>query len=355
MRVCSRCIRQNLSNQEVCEFGKRQFQSTLQKNRSHCRLAFTLVELLVVIAIIGILIALLLPAVQAAREAARRTQCTNHMKQVGLGIHNYNTARKSLPSSQMGFVLNPKVGNFTEWLGHSAFYQILPYVEETSVVSQSTPTKRFLDPANYTTYTMNQISVYLCPDDEGANRRFRGYFARANFSVCAGTESEVPDFGNNSNVETTMDRTNMNLKCDGAFCIENGKKLREFSDGLSKTTFVSEILVGRVDENPDYQKTDYRGKWAWASEGGAVYTHKLTPNSGAPDYMPYGCINSLDMPCKIGAKVYTTEYYAARSKHPGGVNVLFGDGHVRFYTDAVDTSLWRSLATASVGDTTQLE
>src|SRR5438067_9724665 len=98
----------------------------LSRRRSVRRLAFTLVELLVVIAIIGVLVALLLPAVQAAREAARRTQCTNHLKQLGVALHNFEGAKKSLPAGSGYTRVEPK-GN---WV-----VAILPYMEETSICS----------------------------------------------------------------------------------------------------------------------------------------------------------------------------------------------------------------------------
>jgi prepilin-type processing-associated H-X9-DG protein len=135
----------------------------------------------------------------------------------------------------------------------------------------------------------------------------------------------------------------MDLETDGAFYLEVGRKLKEFTDGLSKTAFASELLAGRLDDAPLFE-TDHRGRGVMPYEGGGSYCHKTTPNSSVPDRMPYCCISSEDMPCEVLGDLQN-EYFAARSWHPGGVNVLFGDGHVEFHVDTVDLAFWRELAT----------
>ncbi len=127
------------------------------------------------------------------------------------------------------------------------------------------------------------------------------------------------------------------------------RRLGDFSDGLSTTAFGSELLAGRVDSAASVYDTDHRGRWVMPFEGGAAYSHRTTPNTSEPDVMPYCCVSSEDMPCIVQGGL-GDEYYAARSRHPGGVNVLFGDGHAEFYENSVDLKVWRALATVKGGE-----
>jgi prepilin-type N-terminal cleavage/methylation domain-containing protein/prepilin-type processing-associated H-X9-DG protein len=312
-------------------------------SRSTERRGFTLVELLVVIAIIGILVALLLPAVQAARESARRMQCTNHLKQIGLAMQTYASARGRLPSCGAGWN-----DNQTAWRGFSTLVQLLPYLEEGNVTFQVDYQARLWDQM---TAWRNQISVYLCPSDTALGRSAYFGIARSNMAVCVGTAGSFKNAPGNRNFEYTppADRMDMDLETDGAFYLEVGRPLKEFTDGLSKTAFASEILAGRVDSGRSEYSTDYRGRWVVPFEGGAAYSHKTTPNSSIPDRMKYCCVADLDMPCELQGDLQD-EYYAARSMHPGGVNLMLGDGHVEFCADSVSLSSWQALATVRGGE-----
>jgi prepilin-type N-terminal cleavage/methylation domain-containing protein/prepilin-type processing-associated H-X9-DG protein len=321
---------------------------------------FTLVELLVVIAIIGILVALLLPAVQAAREAARRTQCVNNMKQVGLAMHNHETSQKRLPSAAMGFVpdWSPSLPSAElQWRGHTAQFQILPYLEELSVANLIKIRKRWIDPANIPVSTQ-EIRTYQCPSDQAQGRvaDSDGFpFSRSNFVVCVGTQGLFPDTTNNASLQVTppVPRATLNLQTDGAFCLETGRRLRDFVDGTSHTVLGSEMLAGRVDTGKTYNDTDYRGKWAFVFTGGSVYEHKDTPNTSVGDQMRYACQPFPDMPCGPFVPRDALEHYAARSAHPGGVNVLFVDGHGSFVQDGIDLLAWQAVATPRGGEVVQ--
>ena len=325
------------------------------------RSAFTLIELLVVIAIIGILIALLLPAVQAAREAARRIQCTNHMKQVGVALHNHENDKKRLPCGMLGHL--PKATR--EWSAYTAQTQLLPYLEEMAIYEGIDFTNRWLNPINQKA-AKAPVAVYTCPSDDSLGQVYTSQglepdtlfeWSRSNFVVCAGACRLAPQ-----SLEPLMSRPPElrnapwlkpvllnECKSDGAFVVEVGRKLSEFTDGLSNTVLGSEVLTGMDGKN------DVRGIWFFGFDGGAIYEHRFTPNSSNPDFMVSGshCDPQPplpDMPCKAGAGESSRSYFSARSRHPGGVNVLFGDGHVEFITDDVDTMAWRAIATVAGGE-----
>ena len=301
---------------------------------------FTLVELLVVIAIIGILIALLLPAVQAAREAARRSQCANNLKQIGLALHNYHDTYKSFP---IGTLAGPPQFGHPEWANY--LMAILPFCEndplyqDVSYLLHST----MLRPWNGGWPAEVQVPVpgFLCPSDTMGGgihvgpinptglfkSNYLGIYSGMNEQDAIWEEASDPNF---------------NVRYRGAFGFNKPRKFSDFMDGTSKTLVLAEHLKG-------INEADFRGFPFTARAGRQMLHVQLTPNTNIPDEsIPIGGFcgpaenaPDLNLPC-IGVWA-TTNNVAARSRHPGGVNGLLGDGSVSFYSETIDVALWRSL------------
>ena len=320
----------------------------MNRNR---RSGFTLVELLVVIAIIGILIALLLPAVQAAREAARRMQCSNNLKQIGLASLNFENTYRALPAGAT-FAEN---GHLTEY---SLFLLIQPFIEQGNIEERYDYDKRPYDPNNEF-LLRSSIPAYLCPSDDGQDRKWMDRFARSNYAACFGSDTQSPGLPQSGDPHYDMfgslDYDGDDLDTDGVFRVQGrrtGRKLGEFSDGTSQTVVASELLAGKKDEYVcDNDRGDTRGVWAHWWMGASCYTHLFTPNSSDGDglrdvWCPH--MPEVGLPCS--PLPYRHGYASARSRHPGGVNVVFADGHVDFYSDSVDLHLWQALSTIAGGE-----
>lgn len=315
---------------------------------------FTLVELLVVIAIIGVLVALLLPAVQAAREAARRAQCTNNLKQCGLGLLNYESTHKVFPTGLITALPNPPVGG---WLGHTTQALMLDFIEQASLGGQYNYSTRSIQQPNRALLKMS-IPTFNCPSDENsANSVSDPNYAHSNFVVSFGS-----GFPNGSLAKTTTMRVNPTgvtpeLATNGVFQWDDPRRIAQLTDGTSNTAMGSEVLAGQsVPDVNTPAAWDARGIWGIQYIGASSYVHRYTPNTSVPD-LPSAvsyqrCIHTPpQMPCNTGAGVgYENTYSSARSFHTGGVNVVFADGHVTFITDSIDLGLWQSLGTIDAGE-----
>jgi prepilin-type N-terminal cleavage/methylation domain-containing protein/prepilin-type processing-associated H-X9-DG protein len=310
------------------------------------RRAFTLVELLVVIAIVGVLVALLLPAVQAAREAGRRSSCLNNLRQLGIAMQLCHDATGSFPPGRGG--PPPKIFSPQAYL--------LPYVEEGSLQGQidftQAPTTVVVGGVYYSgafnkPAACEAVPVLLCPSDVETGRVTGSEFGASNYAACTG--SGKIDAG-------TI------VKSDGVFFLESRIGMKHITDGTSHTVAFSERGLGpgqklstgtqlgplagvyvlelfntapvseencRQPDNGSWYEA--RGaKWILANYGNTLYNHYLTPNTGEWD-----CMNLAQQ----------KGYMAARSYHPGGVNVLRCDGSASFIDDTINYSLWRAVAT----------
>jgi prepilin-type N-terminal cleavage/methylation domain-containing protein/prepilin-type processing-associated H-X9-DG protein len=342
---------------------------------THHARAFTLIELLVVIAIIAVLIALLLPAVQAAREAARRSQCVNNLKQIGLAIANYESSLGCivpgyislcgsgncatpglLPSTIAVPGYNPDPFTLDNGPGWGWLALLLPYSEQTPLYNATNVNFPTWVSQNSTTVT-TQINVFLCPSANNptptcmmvdANLKLlpvaNQYFARANYQYSMGwndTSIQPPNTSYDDPV----------LGCNGPIYRNSHVTYAGVTDGLSNTVFASEKTPFLADASwvgiiPGYRHFAYN---AFASAGtggiGVNYDYPgaiLASHSGPSLYESPQVIHPPNSP--LG---HTDEFY---SLHPGGANVLMGDGSVRFIKQSINLLAWQALSSRANGE-----
>jgi prepilin-type N-terminal cleavage/methylation domain-containing protein len=334
--------------------------------RAACAKGFTLIELLVVIAIIGILIALLLPAVQAARESARRAQCSNNLKQIGIALHNYHDALKKFPPSTMQ--ATPQTdgienGTLGEFYAFGSLALLMPYMEGNSLyntmdfryavyVPGGTGTNGFnISPVN-TPAAATLVPFYLCPSDmyKSVSSDYGvTNLGPVNYAACIGSGL---NFGSPFNT-------------DGPFYAQSSITSASLLDGLSNTAAFSECLLGTGPENAmgAMPGNDVQSIYAFIpgliSDSGCAsattwnvdnnkgflwlvgelrctaYNHYYTPNQVIWDCIGFDPNNGYA----------TTGWHGARSRHPNGVNLTISDGSVRFVSSEIDFYIWRAMAT----------
>ncbi len=324
---------------------------------------FSLVELLVVIAIIGVLAGLLLPAVQAARETSRRTDCLNRLRQIALAMQNYESARGRLPSGAEAreYAASPATPHtFYRW---SALAHALPYMEQGAALA-----KINLDLPlygnDYAVTAENQEGVqtllphFLCPSDRGVP--VSTAYGPTNYAACSGRGAE----GGSP------------FDAEGMFFVNSAIRLAEVTDGTSRTVMFAECLLGEtpppltpraaVDPRLVYafvsstplteaacsastlwNYTDPPGfSWANGEFRSGMYNHLRTPNSAEIDCVAAQLLGPLSR------RFAGFGWRTSRSNHPGGVNYALADGSASFASDGVDLAVWQALSTRSGDDTT---
>ena len=306
--------------------------------RAGRNVGFTLVELLVVIAIIGILVALLLPAIQAARESARRTQCANNLKQVGIALHNYHESFKTFPYGWDN--------RGTGWTLH-----LLPFVELNSIYS----TIHFQEsgPGNWDSGSENQvacetvIAVYRCPsmpleehlDYNGIANRVPG-----SYRGCSGSESSSDDA---STIAIPGTKSLEHLKQNGVFYACSSVRFPDVSDGTSNSIFVGE---SRTD--PDFSK-DGQGMDFWYVGSPQADPCACDGGTGGTEFTEF--VGSTLAPMNAFIKRPDVSGYLMElsfgSYHPAGAHFLMGDGNVRFIQDSIDPTVYLGLGSIRGGET----
>jgi prepilin-type N-terminal cleavage/methylation domain-containing protein/prepilin-type processing-associated H-X9-DG protein len=307
--------------------------SRLRKNtaavRQSRRRGFTLIELLVVIAIIAVLIALLLPAVQQAREAARRTQCKNNMRQVALAMHNYHDVANALPIGVMR-----TQGNIAVTVsGYTWYRRILPYIEQANIYNQYDQSTNYYSADPNRSLSQKLIPMLRCPSDTYAS--FFNAIPQYNYLVNAGN--------------TNIGKGNVNgaIYSAGPFDFSDNRegratRLAAITDGMSNTMMVGEIRVGATSP-------DYRGLLQYGMN--ALMSGNLPPNTPIADLVPAGqCVSSVDLPCAIATNTGYTHQLSMRSRHTGGAHAALCDGSVKFISNNIDTGVIRALSTVAGGE-----
>jgi prepilin-type N-terminal cleavage/methylation domain-containing protein/prepilin-type processing-associated H-X9-DG protein len=339
---------------------------------------FTLVELLVVIAIIGILVALLLPAIQAAREAARRSQCSNNLKQFGIALHNYHDVVKMFPRMTQGPV---QTGNGTDWRSYSAHDMLLPYMEQKDLgdgiqlaidsnlfACCNTPSMESI--LNGTPININRtpIAAFRCPSDgENIDPNLTSY---TNYAGCAGANKGW-GFG-------TADQ-------NGIMNSTVWVSIASVTDGTANTLAFSEIVTANAGSGPPLSQkglarvregngvgangapdsyptiteanvntwglacnaiTNINGnpvgeRWYRGQQGRTAFTTLLTPNSAMPN-CTFHC---------AGCNYDGRGLHGARSLHSGGVNAVMADGATRFVSQGIEWTTWQRLGSRNDGET----
>lgn len=346
------------------------------------RRAFTLIELLVVIAIIAVLVALLLPAVQQARESARRVQCRNNLKQMGLALHNYHDAHQTLPAGYYSFpaiggmppsgvMHDPLTWDAAPGWGWAAV--LLPHLD-LMTVSNSLDYRLPIWDARHRSSVAQQFSVFLCPSSSGSHDAFPVQAAngnplliqndtvtlgRSHYVASHGQESCWGDCGASksgsiftniytgatSTISINGDATRVS---DGPFCRNSRTRFRDVIDGMSNTIFLGEHSSSLSDKTwvgvvPGAIVNPARSSPLNGSDAAATLTLvHAGPSGGELDITGFPIIHPVNFPALHVGQMY--------SEHIGGGNVCLGDGSVRFVSENIDLYTWAELSSIAEGE-----
>jgi prepilin-type N-terminal cleavage/methylation domain-containing protein len=320
---------------------------------------FTLVELLVVIAIIGVLVALLLPAVQAARESARRSQCTNNLRQIGVGVHNYESSKQEIPYNRYS-------GNYgipeTFWgsaqvngpgmacRAWSWLASILPYIEQNAIYEQG---KIPTEPLGTSSAIGAVIPTFQCPSDELPSvnpiSRANTWYLKGvrsigmtNYDGVMGAQSNVPIY-TNPNVDGTGDEPWFNGNGVMAiFAWQSPLGFRNIEDGTSRTLMAGEQAFEMSRANCGEDGKCYGLGYAWTHSVEASATAAIPPNFAVPG------APSLDP--SVGTYPYRSQF-GFNSMHPGGLHFVYVDGSTHFLSESIDLGVYHAMATIRGGET----
>jgi prepilin-type N-terminal cleavage/methylation domain-containing protein/prepilin-type processing-associated H-X9-DG protein len=344
--------------------------------KRHRRAGFTLIELLVVIAIIAVLISLLLPAVQSAREAARRAQCVNNLKQIALAAHNYESANGAFPFGHRGFMFTPYSPSFTKpcdtdnyiYIGHSTFVYILPYLEGSNLYNSYNLTRVYNSLAQNTA-TMNRVASYICPSDTDASPPPTNDIntPQGSYAASGGTQEQFV-FNWSVNINPPDPAGQYYNICnqvpgDGMFGAEYTWRVASVTDGTSNTLLFGE--TSRFRDEPAgsnfffYNIGDWWAGPPWSNsppnfgDARPTSTAFTVPKINAPRdptgsvfaacFITSGALFPPDW-----AKFPACQQLGAwgfRSLHPGGANFAFADGSVRFIKETINIATYRGLGT----------
>jgi prepilin-type N-terminal cleavage/methylation domain-containing protein len=328
------------------------------------RRGVTLVELLVVVAILATTIGLLLPAVQTARETARRSSCSNNLRQIGIAAANHESARGRFPLGAESRQWDERPDFPHQFFRWSVLAHLAPYYEEERLLRSldlSVPLYVGLSPGDIAPQNRPivklTVPLFLCPSDVGLP--VSDLFGPTNYAGCTGTgiDGGTP------------------FATDGLFGINSRIRARDVRDGLSKTVAFSESILGsgpKATTSRDgiqtdtgygfvfttpltdaacsrpfyYNFTDLRGfSWANGEYRTTLYNHARQPNSGSLD-----CLAALMTTADVARMYAGYGWRTARSRHRGGVTVGLADGAVRFVADTVDPAVWTATATIAGGE-----